>query len=315
MIMKQRLYPEMIKKLEMLQLRIPTDHQKYHVISGDLAKRRAGYFGERSIDYYLEFLPDKHFILHDVRLFDGAHYFQLDTVILSRKFILILEVKNYAGTLFFDSNFNQLIRIQDEKKEAFPDPILQVERQSYQLKKWLRLAHYDMPVESLVIISTPRTILGTTPQNEKIYRKVIQSAKLPFVMMKLEQTNKKNYISEEQLLQLSKFILDSHSPLEIDILTHYQIQKSDIIKGVICSQCQAIPMERRKGKWICETCSFVSKDAHISALKDYSLLIDTTITNKKMRDFLKISSTSVANKLLFSLKLRSSGTNKGESTS
>jgi hypothetical protein len=71
-------------------------------------------------------------------------------------------------------------------------------------------------------------------------------------------------------------------------------------------------MERRKGKWICQTCTFVSKAAHLSALKDYSLLIDSTITNQILRDFLNIQSASLANKLLFSMSLESKGKNKGK---
>ncbi|MGM0876413.1 MAG: nuclease-related domain-containing protein [Bacillota bacterium] len=314
MIIKPRKYPLNIKKLEALQRRLLADHPKFEFIKESLAKRIAGYKGEQSLDYHLGFLAEHQYhILHDVRLFDGTHYFQLDTVILSKKFILILEVKNFAGTLYFDSNFSQLIRIQDEKKESFPDPILQVERQSNQLRKWLRLVkHPNLPVESLVVISTPRTMLETTPQNEKIYKKVIHSAKLPFAISSFDQDyEKKKYLSEKQLLQLSQQMVTNHTPLNIDILAQYKIPKEDILKGVICSNCEYLPLEIRKGKWICPKCSFVLKDAHLSALEDYSLLIDSTITNQEMRDFLNIQSRSVANKLLYSMKLESSGTNKG----
>lgn len=314
MIIKPRMYPLYIKKLEALQRRLLLEHPKFELIKEDCGKRIAGYRGEQSLDYHLGFLAEHQYhILHDVRIYDGTHFFQLDTVILSKKFILILEVKNITGTLYFDSDFNQLIRIQDEKKESFPDPILQVERQNYQLRKWLRLIkHSNLPVQSLVVIGSPRTILETTPQNEKIYKKVIHSAKLPFAILSIEQDYKKNYLSEKQLFQLSQQMVTNHTPLNIDILAQYKIPKGDILKGVICSYCQSLPMKRSKGKWICSKCSFISKDAHLSALEDYSLLIDSTITNQKMREFLNIQSTSVANKLLFSLKLESSGTKRGK---
>lgn len=313
MIIKPRVYPLYIKKLEALQRRLLSEHPKFELIKESFGKRIAGYKGEQSLDYHLGFLAEHQYhILHDVRLYDGTHFFQLDTVILSKKFILILEVKNITGTLYFDSNFNQLLRIQDDKKESFPDPILQVERQSYQLRKWLRLVKQsNLPVQSLVVISTPRTILETTPQNEKIYKKVIHSAKLPFAISSIEQEYEKNFLSENQLFQISQQMVTNHTPLNIDILAQYKIPKGDILKGVICSYCKSLPMKRSKGKWICPKCSFVSKDAHLSALEDYSLLIDSTITNQKMRDFLNIQSTSIANKLLFSLKLESSGVKKG----
>ncbi|WP_367888742.1 nuclease-related domain-containing protein [Alteribacillus bidgolensis] len=60
----------------------------------DAAKWFAGYKGEQSIDYPLTFLPsNKFYIRHGLRLFDGSHYFQIDTLILSWDFFLILEVK------------------------------------------------------------------------------------------------------------------------------------------------------------------------------------------------------------------------------
>lgn len=82
----------------------------------------AGYRGEQSLDYYLGFLTN-YFILHDLRLPDRDHHFQLDTLLISPYFILILEVKNISGTLIFDDHFKQLIRVTPEKEEGFgPDP-------------------------------------------------------------------------------------------------------------------------------------------------------------------------------------------------
>lgn len=78
-------------------------------------------------------------ILHDIRLFDQNHHFQIDTIIISAYFLLLLEIKNIAGTLLFDSKFNQLIRISEGNSEGFPDPILQVKRQEEQFRKWLSL--------------------------------------------------------------------------------------------------------------------------------------------------------------------------------
>jgi hypothetical protein len=227
MIIKPRLFPVYIQKLEALTRRLSQDHPKFELIKENLSKRIAGFKGEESLDYHLKFLDEKQYnILHDVRLFDGIHYFQMDTVILSKKCILILEVKNFVGTLHFDSNFSQLIRLHDGKKESFPDPILQVESQSVQLRRWLRHVNCaKLPVESFVVISNPRTILETTHHNEKIYKKVIHSAKLPFSISSIEQNYDKNYLSEKQLLRLSQQMVKDDSPLDTDILARYNIEK------------------------------------------------------------------------------------------
>ncbi|MBU8771105.1 nuclease-related domain-containing protein [Cytobacillus oceanisediminis] len=138
MIIKNRLIPIRIRQNEALIRRIPAAHPQRSTIEGDLAKRRVGYRGEQSLDYYLSHLPDKEFtILHDLRLFNGSTYFQIDTLILSPYFALIIEVKNILGTLLFDETFNQFIRTRNEKEEGFPNPLIQAKRQKTQLKTWL----------------------------------------------------------------------------------------------------------------------------------------------------------------------------------
>nr|WP_276310196.1 nuclease-related domain-containing protein [Bacillus salacetis] len=90
------------------------------------------------------------------RLFDGTHYFQIDSVIITGKYILIVETKNMPGTLNFDTEFNQLIRTNEKVEEAFSDPMIQVKRHKAQLRKWLACLHLShLPIESLVVISTP----------------------------------------------------------------------------------------------------------------------------------------------------------------
>ena len=52
--------------------------------------------GEQQVDYPLRFLEDnRNIILHNVRIADANGYFQIDTLILTEKYLLILEVKNW----------------------------------------------------------------------------------------------------------------------------------------------------------------------------------------------------------------------------
>lgn len=136
MIVKERQMPIYLRQLEALFRRLPAYHPKRDVVAESLAKHKAGYKGEQAINYPLSFLPEeKYSILHDIRLFDQDHYFQIDTIIISAHFLLFLEIKNIVGTLLFDSRFNQLIRMSEGSSEGFPDPILQVKRQEAQLRK------------------------------------------------------------------------------------------------------------------------------------------------------------------------------------
>lgn len=167
MIIKKREIPLSIHKLQVLLRRIPPNHPKIPFINENLNKMLAGYKGENSIDYPLSFLAEKNFfIFHDLRLYDNKHYFQIDTLLLSQKFVLIIEVKNITGTLYFDPVFNQLIRTKEGKERAFPDPILQVNRQESQLKNWFSQNRLpEIPIQTLIVFSNPQSVIRTSPEN------------------------------------------------------------------------------------------------------------------------------------------------------
>ncbi|WP_173917877.1 nuclease-related domain-containing protein [Halobacillus sp. Marseille-Q1614] len=138
MIVKPRTYPLKLRKIQSLLRRLPKSHSKYPFIQSTYSRNLAGYEGEKSIDYYLDLLPEEDYlILKDLRIKGEKHYFQMDTILLTCKYILILEVKNFAGSLNLNRNTHQMIRTYNGVEEAFPDPILQVESHVQQLDRWI----------------------------------------------------------------------------------------------------------------------------------------------------------------------------------
>lgn len=310
--LNHRELPLSIQKLQALQRRIPQHHPKQPVIKESLAKRLAGYKGEQSVEYPLSFLSEKDFfILNDVRLYDSKHYFQMDSLLLSKKCLIILEVKNMKGILYFDTTFHQLIRTLDGKQEAFPDPLLQVYRQEQQLKKWLENNQLPpMPILSLIVISNPNTIIQSTPGNKEVSEKVIRSEFLPTKINQLQQKFQKEVVTDKELKKLTRKIEKQLSPLDQAMLEQFDLTKDELIKGVFCPACGHLPIRREYGTWHCPRCSSKQKDAHISSIKDYQLLIGTTFTNSMMRDFLQIFSPSLMTRLLQAMDLPYSGERK-----
>jgi hypothetical protein len=209
-------------------------------------------------------------------LFDQNYHFQIDTIIISAYFLLFLEIKNIAGTLLFDSKFNQLIRISEGNSEGFPDPILQVKRQEEQLRKWLSLNGFSrFPIESLVVISNPRTIIKASDDN--LLNIIIHSANLPNKIKWFESKYKKKAIKNVDIL--IRQIVANHAPLRQNILEQFKIKKEELLHGVQCEVCSVLPMFKLKKGWYCSNCKAISKVAHEFALKDYVLLIGDTCTN------------------------------------
>lgn len=312
MIVKERKIPIYLQQLEALFRRVPADHPKRNAISETLAKHKAGYKGEQAIDYPLSFLPDKEYsILHDIRLFDQGHYFQMDTLLLSSRFILLLEIKNITGTLLFDSEFNQLIRISEQKSEGFPDPILQMKRQERQLQKWLHLYGFStLPIESFVVISMPRTIIKASSHDQDFSQKVIHSANLPNRIEDLKRMHVE-ILSSKDIQELTLQMTTNHSPLHRNILEQYQVTKRELLKGVHCPACSHLPMVKTMKGWHCLNCNGISKFAHEDALQDYALLIGTTATNGELKEFLHITSSSIIKRLVHVMNLPYKGEKKG----
>ncbi len=70
-------------------------------------------------------------------------------------------------------------------------------------------------------------------------------------------------------------------------------------------------MLKEKQGWRCSNCNSTSKSAHLRALQDYTLLFGTITTNSKLRDFLNVQSSSAVKRLLKTMNIPHTGTNKG----
>ncbi|PLS17984.1 nuclease [Bacillus sp. M6-12] len=293
------------KKLRALLRRLPRTHSKRDKIEEALARSMAGYNGEKAVDFYLRELPEQeYFILHDLRLADKDQLFQLDLLILSAKFFLIIEVKNISGSVYFDSLFNQFIRKTKGSEKAFPNPLLQIRRQQEHLGNWLeKLGQTKIPIETLVVISNPYTVIKSDIRHHSAINKVINCENLTDKIKLIQTKFTKDILTIKELRRISRQAVKQDTPFSPDILEKFHISATELLTGVHCPSCQSLPMVKKASNWICPECKHISKEAHLEALSDYCLLRGSTITNNEIKHFLKLSSASTATKMLSSLDL------------
>jgi ribosomal protein L37AE/L43A len=163
----------------------------------------------------------------------------------------------------------------------------------------------------LIVISNPQTIIRTAPENHKLHKKVIHRDALPAKKNQMEHSIKASIFGEKDLKKAVRVMNKHHIDADFSILERYNLTEEDLIKGVICEKCKGNQLFRRHGTWICHQCQQSSKTAHIQAVRDYFYLLGSTITNRQLRSFLNISSSSSATRILQSLNLTSRGANKG----
>ncbi|WP_064092935.1 nuclease-related domain-containing protein [Rossellomorea aquimaris] len=312
MIKKQRTPPLKLLKLQALLRYLPPNHQKKPDVESQLAKFQAGFRGEESIDYHLNFLPEKEYvILHDIRLQHRNSFFQIDSLILHSSFILILEVKNIAGEIFVDPYFNQMKRSINGEIEVFPDPILQAYKQSVELEKWLHHNHCPTaPIEYLVVLANHHTLITNSPQDNKVHQRLVRSTALPYRIMSFSTKHRGHQLSKKDLTKIEKRVMNHHVSLNKNVLEHFGISPFELSTGVYCLKCDTLSMERISGTWKCRLCSQEEKEAHILALKDYALLQNASISNWEMRQYLNLDSKSIASKLLKQMNLPSTGSTR-----
>ena len=313
MIMKDRTIPLKILILVAILRRLPWSHAKFQKIKEELARRLAGFEGEKSLDFYFRELPkEKYLIFHDLNLPDCDYNCQIDTLLLTPEFALIIDVKHMAGKLIFDTDNEQFIQINNEKEKGYPYPIAQAERHQKHIKKLLAEHHFpDVPVEYLVVLSNGYSTYVVTGKNaSRVKARVCKADILLKRIEAIENMYSKPHISSKDLRKFSRLLVKLNTPPTKYLLQKYGIQKSEIKPGVHCPLCDHLPLKREKQKWFCPCCEEFFVDAHVEALKDYFLLFDLKITNREFREFAQIKSIDTAKRLLLSANLNYSGEKK-----
>lgn len=293
-----------LRKAQALRKRIPTHHPKYEAVDEKYRLLISGYNGEKSLDYYLKFFPDKKYtILNGLRLPDYSTntFFEIDSLIVSPHFILDVDSKNHKGELHFDHRFEQMIQITDQSKKTYPCPLTQLFENN-------KIA--VPPIESLVVITNPLTRISATDHHPGI-KSIIRAPSLISKMELFEKKNKSVVLENKQIQKLIKLLKKLHTPLDKDILDTFGIMEKELLKGIFCPKCDALSIKRSQRKWCCINCGHTSTTAHIKAIIEYGLLVDRTITNKKLREFLLLPSRNIATNLLRSMGLAHFGNKKG----
>ncbi|KGX86342.1 nuclease-related domain-containing protein [Pontibacillus litoralis] len=293
--------PLYLQQLEALMRRVSSQHPSYQKISDRYRNFSAGYAGERALNYPLSLLRfSPHFVFFDLRLQNAnLSFFQMDCVVITPYVAIIIESKNVAGDVYFDHRFRQMIRKDQDGTMAMPDPIEQVEGQRLQLLEWLDQRGYPrVPVEKLVVMTNRNAVLRSSDSHEDALKYVVR---LDFLTSKLEQILVpyiERILPKKESTQLCDDFLAQHKEYFPSILPPFHLTQDDIVKGVICVACGAVPMARCYGKWQCPACQATSKKAHLSALKDYALLIRSWIFNYEAQQFLQIDSRHTVKRLM-----------------
>lgn len=292
------------QKVEVLLERLQPNTPQYDEVKKELKRCEAGREGERRVKYYLSEIAGSLLVLHDIRLQspNGATHFQMDIVVICPSVIFIFEVKHFSGDVTFNRQTRQLIR----GSQIFPDPILQVQRHERFLA---RILPKPVPISSAIIMSHPNVRVEFFPPDTADREWVLFPTELSSRLEeKLE--NDKPLLTWKEMHLLKQQLQTENRPFNRDIMTSFQIEPNQLIKGVRCPACKTFTVQKVKRHWQCCSCHAFYKTIHMKALQDHLLLFGPKLTNRELRTFLNIESASVAEKILKKWRVESEGTTR-----
>ncbi|WP_391205569.1 nuclease-related domain-containing protein [Psychrobacillus sp. L4] len=286
--------------LQMLYNRLPKEHAMKSVINSKMLSTKAGIIGETVVEAIFEKyqFPFNYRVLHDVSLISNGK-FQLDTLFISPYCAVILECKNIVGELSFENDPPCLTRkLQNGQKDTFESPKVQVDRNMYLLKEWLKERGIRIPVRGVIVFSSTKSKIIKPPNHTE----VIYASSIPVLLRNLQ--TQKDYISVIQMDYLAEQIVrENQTYFPYPMCINWGIDPSDLITGVQCGECGRFGMVRIKRTWLCPACSYKEANAHVNAVKEWFMLIGDQLTNSECRRFLHIQQHQTVTRILQSMGL------------
>ncbi|MGM0851725.1 MAG: nuclease-related domain-containing protein [Bacillota bacterium] len=136
---------------------------------------------------------------------NGESFIQIDTLILTRNFILILEIKNIAGSLEFRTEFEQFSRTLNGEVTGFPNPISQANRYKIHLTQWPQKKRLPIiPIEFLVVFTNSSSLISTSNQFMKTIDRAIRIENLvaKFLTIQHKYSNSNSILEVKNLKRL-----------------------------------------------------------------------------------------------------------------
>jgi len=273
--------------------RLHPEHPKVLFLQKQLYRIGAGYSGECNVDSYIERtqFPQMMKIFTDVHLCNSPKFtFQIDTLVITERYALIVEVKNLKDTVRFVPNPPHLEQILETGDEVVLDcPVHQIESNKSNLDEWLRQRGIHLKTLGLLVLANPKTrVLGAPDNFPIIYKKQI-----PFHLQKLQPAER--ILTANQIQKLARQIQAEQQQFNpFPLCSYYHIQPADLRKGLLCRNCHGQLQQKNRESWHCPRCSKKAEDPYNDGISDWFMLVKNSINSEECRKFLRLKDGNAA---------------------
>ncbi|WP_180687971.1 HRDC domain-containing protein [Trichococcus shcherbakoviae] len=225
------------KQLERLQQLYATAPDRVKPqIERDMKLLAYGIAGEDNVAFELNnsYLPI--IVLHDLRLEHEGLSVQIDYLIITTKFCLVVECKNLFGNLEVNSR-GEFIRELEfngrRKKEGIYSPITQNVRHMEMIKKIGSAnqknfvsrttfeKYFEKSYQSVIVLANPKTVINVKNATKAIKDQIIRSDQLIAHIKNRIRESKDLAWSEKEMYQIADFFMSLHKENTVDYAKKY----------------------------------------------------------------------------------------------
>lgn len=238
MLLKDRSEPPELKALRYLNKRMElTSKEKFQLLN--LEK---GYDGEVKFDQLTESLNEERYIINDLLLEVNNSYFQIDKVIISQGIIHLLDIKNYEGDCYLESD--KLYSVTNRRE--YKNPVNQLKRSESLFRQLLQNLKLNYLVEASIIFFNPEFTLYQAPMEQPI----IFPTQVNRFLKELNNTPSKLDDTHKKIAQKLISLHQSNNPFTLLPKYHYD----QLEKGIYCKSCNSFMTYINNYDLVCNKC-------------------------------------------------------------
>ena len=222
--------------------------EKKKLIDRDIMYLTYGMEGEKNVSYEIKNSYIPMLVLHDIRIEDGESVAQMDYILITKSFILVLETKALSGDITVNES-GEFIRYFKNKagkvyrKEGIYSPVAQNERHVRILTEYLKKNKMikKYPIYSCVVIANSKSVINKYKAPKEIQSQIIKYDQLTFFIK--EKLNYHKIKQDFKFLDkveysIGKFLLENNKPIEFDYYKKYSLSEEDFIEkdSEVCSE-------------------------------------------------------------------------------
>lgn len=212
----------------------------------------------------------------------NAYAIQIDFIIFTKSYILLLEVKNIKGTIRFQQYPSQIVRTLDGVTQAMDCPFTQMTRNVLQFRKLL--GNQPLPVYSAIVWANRSAVIEQL--SFEAPHPLLFLKQLPDFISKLPTEEMKGV----SLQRLVKRIQSKATPFfQTNLCERFEVLPQELIKGYICLSCHQ-KLKLHVKTWSCSYCETLEKNhLKMNILQLFDLHRDILTGNEMKRVITDIS--------------------------